>query len=237
MVHAKARHVLSEIYRGRLDNSDTVSTTGYSDIAMDSMSKSYPGKSARFAPPAQKEMFEVVPETRLDFEHFMNRAEFADALGGNGELYGRPDDLISERSSTPRSFLGHHRSGSGNSSRASSPGARSDRSISAHRRVGSGSQSPGPRHNVHPAYRDDPAAHNGDIGQRERGRGMYNMSNESENRLLNGAQPLGHSTPDEDVGREAYGLDRWRTGGSGYVGLPAREEEGITGYDYYRARR
>lgn len=64
------------------------------------------------------------------------------------------------------------------------------------------------------------------------------MSNESESRLLNGAQPLGHAAPDEDVGREAYGLDRWRTSGSGYVGLPARDaDEGITGYDYYRARR
>ncbi|KAL8657704.1 MAG: hypothetical protein Q9226_001656 [Calogaya cf. arnoldii] len=238
MVHAKARHVLSEIYRGRLDNSDTVSTTGYSDIAMDAMSKSHPGKTARFAPPAQKEMFEVVPETRLDFEHFMNRAEFADALGGNGELYGRPDDLISERSSTPRSFLGRHGSGSGNSSRASSPGARSDRSVSAHRRVGSDSPVQSPRQNVHPAYRDASPAHHGDLSQRERGRGMYNMSNESESRLLNGAQPVGHATPDEEVGREAYGLDRWRTGGSGYVGLPARDaEDGITGYDYYRARR
>ncbi len=245
MVHAKARHVLSEIYRGRLDNSDTASTTGYSDIAMDPMSHSHPGKTARFAPTAQKEMFEVVPETRLDFEHFKNRAEFADALGGNGELYGRPDDLISERSSTPRSFLGRHGSGSGNSSRASSPGA--ERSVPTHHlRVGSGSsgswqntpyqqQQRQQQQDLHPAYRDDPAyAHGGDLGQS----GLYSMGNESESRLLHGAQPFGHAASDEDGRREMYGLDRWRTGGSGYLGLPPGEADpGVTGYDYYRARR
>ncbi|KAL8825007.1 MAG: hypothetical protein Q9170_007968, partial [Blastenia crenularia] len=93
MVHAKARHVLSQVYRGRLDNDAASTAAGYSDIALDPMSHSHPGKTAHFAPAPQKEMFEVVPENRLDFQHFMNRAEFADALGGNGELYGRPDDL------------------------------------------------------------------------------------------------------------------------------------------------
>lgn len=247
MVHAKARHVLSQIYKGRMNNSDAMPTTGYSDIAMDAMSHTHAGKTAHFAPPAQKEMFEVVPEEKLDFQHFMNRAEFADTLGGNGELYGRPDDLISERSSTPRSFLGRNGSGSGNSSRASSPGAASDRSGSAHQRVGSGNQygsdspyrsespyrklAPG---QVHPAYRDHSQ---GDLGQR--GRAMYQMSNESESRLLHGAQPIGQATQDEDAGREAYGLDRWRTGNSGYMGVPGQEADDgrITGYDYYRGRR
>ncbi len=237
MVHAKAQHVLSQIYKGRMNHSDAVSTTGYSDIAMDPMSHTRPGKTAHFAPTAQKDMFEVVPEAKLDFQHFMNRAEFAEALGGNGELYGRPDDLVSERSSTPRSFLGRNGSGSGNSSRASSPGAPSDRSVSTHQRVGSGGPygsdsayrkaAPG---QTHPAYRDK--------WQTQPGRGMYQMSNESENRLLQGAQPVGQATPDEDVGREAYGLDRWRTGASGYMGVPRQEGDdgGITGYDYYRGR-
>ncbi|KAL9025362.1 MAG: hypothetical protein Q9196_005795, partial [Gyalolechia fulgens] len=135
MVHAKARNVLSQVYRGRLDDV-SASAAGYSDIALDPMSHAHPGKTAHFAsvPYKHKDMFEVVPESRLDFQHFMNRAEFADALGGNGELYGRPDDLVSERSGTPRSFLGRTGSGSGDSSRASSP-ARSERerSASAHR--------------------------------------------------------------------------------------------------------
>lgn len=239
MVHAKARHVLSQVYRGRLDD-DRASTTGYSDIALDPMSHANPGKTARFAPVPhkQKDMFEVVPESRLDFQHFMNRAEFADALGGNGELYGRPDDLVSERSSTPRSFLGRSGSGSGNSSRASSPASSErERSTSAHRRVGSGSPYRG-LGDVHPAHRDPSSQ--GDLG---RGRGMMYQTggNESESQLLQGAQEVGRSTPEEGevaVAREAYGLDRWRTGGSGYVGLPEREaDDGITGYDYYRGRR
>ena len=243
MVHAKARHVLSEVYRGRLE-SDNPAKTGYSDIAMDPMSHSQPGKAARFAPVAQKDMFELVPESEMDFENFKMRAEFAEALGGNGELYGRPDDLISERSSTPRSFLGRHGSGSGNTSRVSSP-LGSDRSASAHRRVDSAnsyrSESPyrsdSPyRGQTHPSYRD--SSPHGDLGQNG-GRGMYQMNNESESRLLYGAQPVGRATPPDEPGREAYGLDRWRTGGSGYVGVPGREDDegGITGYDYYRGRR
>ncbi|KAL8932735.1 MAG: hypothetical protein Q9216_006702, partial [Gyalolechia sp. 2 TL-2023] len=188
MVHAKARHVLSQVYRGRLDD-DSASTTGYSDIALDPMSHTHPGKTAHFAPVPQKpkDMFEVVPESRLDFQHFMNRAEFADALGGNGELYGRPDDLISERSGTPRSFLGRRGSGSGNSSRASSPAASErERSASAHRRMGSGSPyRGGGGGDVHPAYRD--SGPRGDLGG---GRGMmYQMGgNESESQLLRGVQ-------------------------------------------------
>lgn len=242
MVHAKARHVLSQVYRGRLDGSDTASTTitggGYSDIALDPMAPSHPGKTAHFAPvpheqKREKDMFEVVPESRLDFQHFMNRAEFADVMGGNGELYGRPDDLVSERSGTPRSFLG--RTGSG-SSRGSSPAASErERSRSAHRRVGSGSSYPGG--DIHPAYREHGSQ--GDIGRgRGAGGGMYARgSNESESGLLRGVQGVGTSTPEEGEGRETYGLDRWRTGGSGYVGLPAREDEGGMGYDYYRGRR
>ena len=229
MVHAKARHVLSQVYRGRLD-ADGLPTTTYSDIAMDPMSHTQPGKTARFAPPAQKEMFEVVPESHLDFEYFKNRDEFADALGGNGELYGKPEDLISERSSTPRSFLGRHGSDSGASSRASSPGGGgSERSSSAQRRYEE-------LNVVHPAYRDRDQQ-DGDLGQQLRGsRGMYNLGNESENRLLYGAQPLGVGTPGEEAGREQYGLDRWRTGGSGYVGVPATEVDD-RGYDAYRGRR
>ncbi|KAI4122882.1 MAG: hypothetical protein LQ338_005573 [Usnochroma carphineum] len=236
MVHAKARHVLSHIYKGRTEDPDVMSTTGYSDIAMDHMSQAHPGKAARFAPPAPKEMFEVVPEAKLDFQHFMNRAEFADALGGNGELYGRPDDLVSERSSTPRSFLGRHGSGSGNSSRASSP-APSEGSVSAHRRADSGD--PYRSESSYPSASPYRKPAPGQIHPAQRGRGLYQMSNESENRLLNAAQPVGQATPDEDPGREAYGLDRWRTGGSGYVGVPGQEADdgGVTGYDYYRGRR
>ena len=118
MVHAKAQHVIGEVYRGRLNPDGQPDPTGYSDIAMDPMSQQHPGKAARFAPESkQRDLFEVVPESQLDFEHFKDRPDFAEDHGGDGELYGRPQDLVSERSGTPRSFMVHGDSPS--SSRAS----------------------------------------------------------------------------------------------------------------------
>ena len=222
MVHEKAQHVLSRIYRGRMntDNADGGSN-GYSGIAMDPMSQSQPGKVARFDRSVneqkQRDMFEVVPESQLDFAFYKGRAEFADEHGGDGELYGRPPDLVSERSSTPRSFLGRG-SDSITSSRASSPGP--DYGAAAARRGLRPDDSPD---------RGSPYSGREDLGAR----GMYTMNNESESRLLHGAQPLGVA---DDDGREQYGLDRWRTGGSGYVGVPGMEgDQG--GYETYRGRR
>ena len=214
MVHAKAQHVIAQVYRGRLNPENTMSApTGYSDIAMDPMSKDVPGKTARFAPEQQKQknMFEVVPESHLDFGYFKNRTDFSEEHGGDGELYGRPQDLVSERSSTPRSFMGRD-DGSPSSSRASSPGLEGS----------FGRQSPQGPQQLHPAYRDHSR-------QSSAGRGnFYNNGNESERNLLSGAQPVG-TTENE----QQYGLDRWRTGGSGYIGVPQGEE---TGYEAYRGR-
>ena len=126
MVHAKAQSVLKEIYRGRTQDTEdgafsTEEPNDYSDIVMDPMSHQHPGKSARFAPDRsltqkkrEKDMFEVVPESRLDFGYFKDRADFREDFGGDGDLYGRPTDLISERSGTPASFIsGHHQHGRG----------------------------------------------------------------------------------------------------------------------------
>ena len=214
MVHAKAQHVIGQVYRGRLNPENSNSAPmGYSDIAMDPMSRDVPGKTARFAPEQQKQrnMFEVVPESHLDFGYFKDRTDFSEEHGGDGELYGRPQDLVSERSSTPRSFLGRD-GGSPSSSRASSPGAD----------AGSGRQSPQQQlRQMSPAYRDHSR-------QSSAGRGnLYHNSNESERDLLSGAQPIGTTE------NEQYGLDRWRTGGSGYIGVPQGEE---TGYEAYRGR-
>ena len=228
MVHAKAQKVLAEIYRGRLDNSDndTASVAGYSDIAMDPMSHTQAGKSARFAPgTGTRDLFEVVPESQLDFAYYKSRDEFGDDHGGDGELYGRPADLVSERSRTPRSFLGRE-GGSLDSSRASSPAPES--------RSGSRGQVGG--------YGD--LGDQGFRGGADAG-GFYHVGNESESRLLSGAQApgvgdgdggFGHGEP--ETGREALGMDRWRTGGRGYVGVPVGgEEEEATSYDYFRGRR
>lgn len=221
MVHAKAQHVLGEIYRGRLHPDGAPATQDYSDIMLDPMSHANPGKTARFAPNSAaskpKDLFEVVPESQLDFGYFKDRAEFADGHGGDGEMYGRPTDLVSERSGTPRSFMG--RGGdSASSSRASSP---SGGSMYGHSRHVS---SQGGMADMHPALREQSPA----------GRGLYSHGNESERELLAGAQGVGF-----DEGREVLGLEGWRTGGSGYVGVSSGEggvDQGL-GYEAYRGRR
>lgn len=222
MVHAKAQHIIGDLLRGRLNPARADSPIGYSDRAIDMspMSHHHPGKSARFAPsaPQQRELFEVVPESQLDFNYFKSRPDFAGENGGDGELYGRPSDLVSERSGTPRSFMGRGGGGSPSSSRASSPGHEGSRNVSPHQ-----------LQQMHPAYRDQAAS---DLSER---RHMYNNSNESGRSLLNGAQPVGMT--DEERGSEQFGLERWRTGGSGYVGVPAQEPEQGMEYDYYRGRR
>lgn len=220
MVHAKAQQALSQIYRGRLQQQTDGASSfpgGYSDIAMGQMSHDHPGKSARFAADNKKEkdLFEVVPEGKLDFGYFMERSDFRDEFGGSGELFGRPQDLISERSGTPRKFMTRETSSdSVPSSRTASPGSHS-RSRSRTRMQ-------------HPAYRDvDP----GDLG-------AYRVRTDSESGLLRGAQPPGMHTPAEEIGHEQYGLDRWRTGGSGYTGVPGTETPPeVLGYEAYRRGR
>jgi calcium permeable stress-gated cation channel len=117
MVHARARHVLGQIYRGRI-NSDAVKSMGYSDIALEPMSGQEAGKPM---PRALQDVapFEIVPEGEQDFKYFKNRADFREEFSGG--IYGKPEDLISERSHTPRSFMGHGTWSPESSSRASSP--------------------------------------------------------------------------------------------------------------------
>ncbi|ERF71770.1 hypothetical protein EPUS_01685 [Endocarpon pusillum Z07020] len=119
MVHASAKSVLGQVYRGRL-NSDGAESMVYSDIALESMSKHEPGKSM---PSAMRDTapFEIVPEGQQDFKYFKNRTDFRDEFSGG--IYGKPEDLISERSHTPRSFMGHGGAWSPESStsRANSP--------------------------------------------------------------------------------------------------------------------
>ena len=224
MVHAKAQHVLAEIYGGRLD-ADGIPAAGYSDIAMDSMSQNQPGKTARVVPDnvgSGPPEFEVVPESNLDFAFYKNRAEFGDDHGGDGELYGRPLDLVSERSHTPASFMTDPDS----ESRPSTPPPMPLRQQRAEKLA------------YHPAYRDM-VGHDGDLGdQGFRGGGnqeLYSMGNESERRLLSSAQPIGTSFgPETDSDRRQYGLDRWRTGGTGYSGVSGvtDEDEGLRYHAY-----
>ncbi|MCJ1307496.1 hypothetical protein MMC25_001142 [Agyrium rufum] len=247
MVHAKAQHVLPQIYRGRMDI-DGANTGDYSDIAMDPMSQSQPGKLARFAPMADPRaaappdsLFEVVPEGQLDFAYFKNRAEFGDEHGGEGELYGRPLDLVTERSHTPASYVGsppYNRTGSGFESRS--------RSASPAPSYAPVRQQRAEELRWHPAYREQNRQFSsGDIGANE----IYKHDNESERGLLKAGDP--HATTEsrslasadegdaDDPG--VYTVDRWRTGVTqgGYVNVPA-QGAGLSGddemdYDRYRS--
>ncbi|PVI07391.1 DUF221-domain-containing protein [Periconia macrospinosa] len=97
MVHEKSKHMLAEVYRGRLDD-DVGGTAGYSDVySMKRMSKENPGKAAAATGP-----FEFVSENNMDFENFKNRAEFSDEHGGEGSIYGHNNS----RPGTPTSVMG-----------------------------------------------------------------------------------------------------------------------------------
>ncbi|KAJ5808299.1 hypothetical protein N7474_009568 [Penicillium riverlandense] len=213
MVHAKAAAALKEIYQGRLDHGDMGGE--YSDIAMDPMMASRPGKSADPAP------FEVVPESQLDFSYFKDRPDFRDEFGGG--IYGRPEDLMTERSQTPRSTLGGEWSPS--SSRASSPAPSLPSMAGLKMYEGYEMPSSEGAPLVHPAFRVPHSRTNsgGAPG------GLYQQSNESETRLLSQAQGPAQNDPGT--------LDRWRTGGYGPVGQEEEEPSSYTSYEPYRAPR
>lgn len=114
MVHAKSQHLLAELYAHRGDLADrnifaaphrrstdrAMPTTpyAYSDVFLAEMDPQHPGQTVPV--PQGIPAVELVAEEDLDFEHFKKRAEFRDAYGGDGELYGRPEDLVS-RPGTP----------------------------------------------------------------------------------------------------------------------------------------
>ena len=216
MVHAKARHILGQVYRGRLDSEGGRPTSmAFSDVAMEPMNQS--GKVKNDAP------FELVPEGQQDFAYYKDRDDFREEGGG---IYGRPEDLINERSRTPKSFLDG--AGYGNArSREGSPGP-----PEVHRK-------PYDSSNVHPALRGqvsressmDRSGVGADIGLGLR-HGPYTDPYDDRTNLLRGQGDV--STP----GGEFLPMDRWRTGQSGYVPVePTPEEEPVGSYDYFRGKR
>ncbi|KAK2733219.1 hypothetical protein FQN57_002264 [Myotisia sp. PD_48] len=165
MVHAKAAEALETIFQSRQGMG--AGNGEYSDIALHRMSSTERGKpSAKTEPDAP---FEVVAENQLDFSYFKDRPDFRDEFGGG--IYGRPEDMMTERSHTPKAFMGSM--GSPSSSRASSP---TPSSYSQQQRAVtfSGPHGRFPQISDHPAFQstehDDGA--------------FYNASNESERRLL-----------------------------------------------------
>ncbi|KAL4785684.1 hypothetical protein BJX76DRAFT_346866 [Aspergillus varians] len=204
MVHAKAAEALKQIYRGRLGTTEAEGE--YSDIAMNSMERSQPGKTMQdtSAP------FEVVPENHLDFSYYRNRADFQEEFGGG--IYGRPEDLMTERSQTPRTTLGEW---SPSSSRASSPVP----SLPSMPMMRSEEYDPRLNEHIHPAFRPPLRTDSG------LSRGIYHHRNESETELLAQAQV------------PAVSAQPWRPGGyGGGYGPVDQDDPAFTSYEHYRMR-
>ncbi|KAI9725333.1 MAG: hypothetical protein M1828_003349 [Chrysothrix sp. TS-e1954] len=112
MVSARSKHLLSEIYTGRIDadghHDGANNSSGYSDVYMRDMSASQPGKPSLpnllDGKTGAAAGFELVPESEMEFANFKKRAEFREEFGGDGELYGRADDEQSSRYSRPSSM-------------------------------------------------------------------------------------------------------------------------------------
>ncbi|KAH7026600.1 uncharacterized protein B0I36DRAFT_294726 [Microdochium trichocladiopsis] len=248
MVHARAQNILAAVYKGRLTDGreaytgDTMSTSGYSDAyVLDSMQAGKPGKGA--AMPG----FEIVPESRMDFEYYKNRPEFAAEHGG-GDFYGRSEDVY--RPGTPGSTW----AGSDGGSRPSSPGfmpavprtaspAPVGRSYSP--APDSGTAYPGgysrPLGSPYQAYTPPPP-------EVARSRSpFYASPNESGTNLVMQAAPMPSATPAHDrsqdrLGGRAPGTAGMLGGGPrGYGGLPQHEDDtpdhDPTQYDYFRGQR
>jgi hypothetical protein len=137
MVHAKSQHLLKEIYthhtsdaasifaapHRRSTDRATPANIAYGDMYLTDLSHDEPGRVLAGGANSGLPNVELVAEENLDFAHFKKRAEFREDFGGEGELYGRPDDMIS-RPGTPSTMhtFGGDRGGSpyGKASRASS---------------------------------------------------------------------------------------------------------------------
>lgn len=224
MVHAKNQHLLKTIYSGRTAEEIIGIGGGYSDVYMDPMSQDHPGQlSGTTSGPAP---FEIVHENEMDFEHYKNRPEFRDEAGGDGELYGRPNDLVRRVSGSTVATTQDGFPVSGSQSRDSS----------MTRVGGAGGHEQGttyaPGYHKTATYARDhsPASsvHSMDIGGEFRH--MRSDSNASDGRaaLLSSAANMGR----------ANGYSNLRLGETAYTPLETPPGEGEnTSYDYFRRGR
>jgi len=187
MVHEKSKHMLSEVYRGRLDG-DVGGTAGFSDVySMKRMSKEHPGKAAGATGP-----FEFVSENNMDFENFKDRPEFSDEHG-DGSVYGQ-----NSRPGTPASALGtdRGRSASRDSERTFSPEE-------------GGVTYPAGYHHTPSNLREYSPSPNNGFGRSQASVNNPYQTPDNTN-LLQSAAPMGHETPyspytpDQDGGRTDY---------------------------------
>lgn len=186
MVNEKSKHLLAEVYRGRLDG-DIGDTAAFSDVyTMKRMSKENPGKMASAtAAPAP---FEFVSESNMDFENYKNRPEFSDEHGGEGSVYGGAASSI-HRPDTPSSHWG-------GKDRGRSASRDSERTFG-----GAGSDEPGVLypagyHQTPSALREySPSPERGMLHRLDSTESPYEIHDDDGRRnLVHGAAPMGATT-------------------------------------------
>jgi hypothetical protein len=183
MVNEKSKHLLAEVYRGRLDG-DIGDTAAFSDVyTMKRMSKENPGKMASAAPAP----FEFVSESNMDFENYKNRPEFSDEHGGEGSVYGAGSSI--HRPDTPGSHWG------GANDRGRSVSRDSERTVGPTDEAGV----------LYPAgYHQTPSALREYSPSPDRGLGMHRLDStespyeipddDGRRNLVHGAAPMGAAT-------------------------------------------
>jgi hypothetical protein len=221
MVHAKSQHLLKEIYHSRLTTAHDIfdaphrrstdrarpESLAYGDMfEMQSQEPDKPTNTAQGMPNV-----EIVAESDLDFENFKKRAEFRELFGGDGELYGRPDDF-SSRPGTPSTFTtfterGPYRHRDATGSRASS-----------RTRLGDFEETEdGTGTSYAPGYRPAPPAETGFVD------------------VSIPATPLDADEVLRGTSSRQPLVDSENDGGSGYFGGGLRNED--TSYDRFRSTR
>ncbi|KIW08492.1 uncharacterized protein PV09_01387 [Verruconis gallopava] len=211
MVHAKSQHLLAQVYKGRLGEDDAVSMAGFSDM--------YNMKDLKKGGQGKKGPFEFVNDSQLDFENYKDRDDFRSEYGGDGELYGKPEDII--RTATPATIREANaaRIGSGNHKRSSS---RDSESTVGGQDIGT----------TYPAgYHTTPSALREASPSPDRGAWDRSYSPARSN-LVQGAAPMGSNSF-----RNFSGGSRPQSPALSVLSQQTPMDNEATSYDYFRGRR
>lgn len=206
MVHAKAKHVVQEIYSGRLDSNTDHGPGAFSNIPMQPVK---PGSKRDSHMP-----FEAVPEGQQDYAFFQNRSDFRDV---GGDKMGMPEDLINSRPGTPASGLSM-------TPRPLSPYLDSKSGSSAQvirKEIGSGNAPSAYRNPRYSQLAQVEISDNGDIGLHPQ-HGPYTDPDDDRANLLRDVG--GVNTPNGQF----MTMDQWRTPG------PTPSSRADDSYDYFR---
>lgn len=212
MVNAKSQHMLSQVYKGRLDQDDSFTAAGYSDMYNLRDMKNGHKEKQPAAP------FEFVDDSQLNFENYKNRDDFRSDFGGDGELYGKPEDLV--RSATPatiRELNAARMNGSGSGSHTRSSSRDSQGTYVAGGNGDIGHTYPAGYHTTPNALRAASPSPSRDAWGRD------------DANLVRGAAPMGHYTDPS--------MSRPTTAASTPLGTETPLGQEQTSYDYFRGRR